>query len=178
MLEVDPELVTLDQERLGLKLSPALEAKVGDGRMTLHELPGASADVVVGDAFSGLTVPWHLLTREWIQDIRRVLRPGGLYVLNLIDFRPNNLLKAELATLLGLFKDVQVVTPSDVDGEPAGGNAVIIASDVERAYPFDPTNDGAYVYERREIEPYAKDGTRLRDDFAPVDQLMSRVPTS
>ena len=134
MLEVDKELVKLDQQRLGLKLSPALQVKVGDARTTLHDLPSGSADVVVGDAFSGLTVPWHLLTREWIQDIRRVLKPGGLYLLNVIDFRPNKLLKAELATLLPLFDDVQVVVAPDADGLPLGGNEVIIASDTEREY--------------------------------------------
>jgi hypothetical protein len=177
VLEVDGDLIRLSQERLGLELSRDLRARVGDARTELHELPSAGADVVVGDAFSGLTVPWHLLTREWIQDIRRVLRPGGLYVLNVIDYRPNDLLKAEVATLLSMFKDVQVVTPSETDGEPAGGNAVIIASDVERAYGIDPYTDGAYTFERQEIEPYAQDGARLRDDFAPVDQLMTRQPT-
>jgi spermidine synthase len=133
ILEVDEGVVKIDRERLGLRLSPALQAKVGDARTTLRELPSHGADVVVGDAFAGLTVPWHLLTREWIQDIRRVLKPGGLYVLNLIDFRPNRLLQAELATLLPLFADVQVATPSAEDGWPTGGNAVIIASDTDRA---------------------------------------------
>jgi spermidine synthase len=178
VLEVDKDLVTLDQRRLGLKLSPALQAKVGDARMTLRNLPSGSADVVVGDAFSGLTVPWHLLTREWIQDIRRVLKPGGLYVLNVIDFRPNKLLKAELATLLPLFHDVQLMAGPDIDDLPAGGNAVIIASDTDRAYPFDPAKDGAYIYDREEVESYAKGATRLRDDFAPVDQLISHAPKS
>ncbi len=178
MLEVDGELVRLDQQRLGLKLSPALQAHVGDARTTLHALPSGSADVVVGDAFSGLTVPWHLLTREWIQDIRRVLKPGGLYVLNLIDFGPNKLLKAELATLLPLFRDVQLLTVPGDDGLPFEGNEVVIASDTTRSYAFDPAKDNAYDYSRREVEPYAKGGTRLRDDFAPVDQLISHPPTT
>jgi spermidine synthase len=175
MLEVDKELVKLDQERLGLKPSPALQVKVGDARTTLHDLPSGSADIVMGDAFSGLTVPWHLLTREWIQDVRRVLKPGGLYILNVIDFRPNKLLKAELATLLPLFRDVQVAVAPDVDGLPLGGNEVIIASDTRREYSFDPAADGASIYWRPEVESYAKGAPRLRDDFAPVDQLISRL---
>jgi MFS family permease len=176
VLEVDKELVQLDQQRLGLKLTPSLQAKVGDARTTLRDLPSASADVVVGDAFSGLTVPWHLLTREWIQDIRRVLKPGGLYVLNLIDFHHEKLLKAELATLLPLFRDVQVATGPDADGQPGGGNAVLIASDTARAYAYDPARDGAYIYNREQVEELAHGATKLRDDFAPVDQLMSRIP--
>jgi spermidine synthase len=176
MLEVDKELVELDQKRLGLQLSPALQAKVGDARSTVRELPSGSADVVIGDAFSGLTVPWHLLTREWTQDVRRVLRPGGLYILNLIDFGHEKLLKAELATLLPLFRDVQLATAVDATGQPVGGNAVIIASDTVRTYPFDPATDQAAIEDRQQVEAYAKGGTHLRDDFAPVDQLMSRPP--
>jgi spermidine synthase len=173
VLEVDKELMKLDQQRLGLKLSPALQVKVGDARTTLHDLPSGSADIVIGDAFSGLTVPWHLLTHEWIQDVRRVLKPGGLYLLNMIDLRPNKLLKAELATLLPLFGDVQLAVEPDADGEPFGGNEVIIASDTAHEYSFDPLTDGASIYWRPEVEAYAQGAPLLRDDFAPVDQLIS-----
>ena len=173
VLEVDEELMKLDRQRLGLEPSPALQVKVGDARTTLHELPSGSADIVIGDAFSGLTVPWHLLTREWVQEVRRVLKPGGLYLLNVIDLRPNKLLKAELATLLPLFGDVQVVVAPDADGLPLGGNELIVASDTRREYSFDPLTDGAAVYWRPEVESYAQGSPRLRDDFAPVDQLIS-----
>jgi spermidine synthase len=173
MLEVDKELVRLDQQRLGLKLSPALQVKVGDARTTLPDLPSRSADIVIGDAFSGLTVPWHLLTREWTQDVRRVLKPRGLYLVNVVDLRPNKLLKAELATLLPLFHDVQVAVTPDADGLPLGGNEVVIASDTARAYELDPSTDGAAIYGRQEVQSYAQGAPRLRDDFAPVDQLIS-----
>jgi spermidine synthase len=175
MLEVDEELVKLDQQRLGLKLSPALQVKIGDARTTLHDLPSGSADIVIGDAFSGLTVPWHLLTHEWTQEVRRVLKPGGLYLLNVIDLRPNKLLKAELATLLPLFDDVQLAVTPDADLQPLGGNEVIIASDAPHEYSFDPLTEGASIYWRSELEAYARGAPRLRDDFAPVDQLISRA---
>ncbi len=176
VLEVDGELVKLDERRLGLKLSPALKVKVGDARMTLHDLPSKSADIIIGDAFSGLTVPWHLLTQEWTKDVRRVLKPGGLYLINVIDLRPNKLLKAELATLLPLFDDVQVVVTPDADGAPLGGNELIIASDTARAYDFDANADGGTIYGHQEVESFARGARRLRDDFAPVDQLMARLP--
>jgi spermidine synthase len=135
--------------------------------------PTRSADVVIGDAFSGLTIPWHLLTREWLTEVKRVLRPGGMYTLNIIDFKKQDLLKAELATLLGQFKDVQVVTVGGEDGWPGGGNSVVLASDTQRAYDFSNPRWGVYIYNRDQVEEYAKGGTLLRDDFAPVDQLLT-----
>ena len=77
VLEVDPQLVDLARERLG-PARPARRCAVrtGDARVTLRDEPDDSADVVVGDAFGGRTIPWHLATAEFVADVRRVLRPG------------------------------------------------------------------------------------------------------
>src|SRR5207244_10144819 len=77
VLEVDGQLVDFDRQRLGLRTSPALRATVGDARVTMRRERAHSADLVVGDAFSGLTIPWQLLTVDWLGDFRRVLRPEG-----------------------------------------------------------------------------------------------------
>jgi spermidine synthase len=173
VLEVDGRLVQLGRERLGFRTSPHLRVTVGDARMTMRKRPNASADVVVGDAFGTWAVPWHLTTREWTQEVKRVLRPGGLYALNMIDLRPLDLLHAELATLLPLFRDVQLVTLPGEDGLPAGGNAVLLASD--RRLPDDVASeaDGAVGYDREAVVAIAAHGRRLRDDYAPVDQLLT-----
>ena len=99
VLEVDPQLVDLARERLGLRTGPALAVRTGDARVTLRDEPDDSADVVVGDAFGGRTIPWHLATAEFVADVRRVLRPDGLYLLNVIDRGDLALVRAEAATL-------------------------------------------------------------------------------
>ena len=79
-------------------------SQVGDARVTLRDEPGGSADLVVGDAFGGRSVPWHLATREFAADVRRVLRPDGIYLLNVIDFGDLDLVRAEAATLLDVVR--------------------------------------------------------------------------
>jgi hypothetical protein len=162
VLEVDGDLVTLVREELGLRTGPALEVRVGDARVTLREEPTDSADLVVGDAFGGLAVPWHLTTTEFVQDIRRVLRPHGLYALNVIDYPPLGLVRAEAATLLETFENVALVAHA------GGGNHVFLASDAELP-PFSDTTGGV------ELNPTAlADGAEpLRDDDAPADQLLT-----
>ena len=93
-------------------------------------LPDASADLVVGDAFGSLSVPWHLATREFLTDVRRVLRPGGVLVLNVIDYAPREFLAAETATVAAVFADGDVVVLGRPDqlGAAAGGNFVVAAS--------------------------------------------------
>ncbi len=78
-------MVEVDRERLGLRTGPLLDVRVEDGRLGLRRLPDDSRDLVVGDAFGGVSVPWHLTTREAMNDVRRVLTPDGVYVANLID---------------------------------------------------------------------------------------------
>jgi MFS family permease len=174
VLEVDRKLVEFDRQRLGLRTSPNLRATVGDARVTLREEPSRSADVVVGDAFSGLTVPWQLMTTEWLHDVKRVLRPGGLYALNMIDLRPLGLLRAEAATLLASFANVRLITPPGTDGRPRGDNEVLLASDGPLPAERRPAAFGAATYDRAAVARLAAGARPLRDDYAPVDQLQTR----
>ncbi len=172
VLEVDGELVELARDRLGLETGPDLRVTVGDARVTLRGLDGDSADLLVGDAFSSRAVPWHLATAEWVEEVRRVLRPGGLYALNVIDQEPLKLLRAEAATLLEAFADVRLVALAGPDG-PAGGNLVLLAS--ERPIPSDvgSTARGAKTLDRAAVERLAAGADPLTDDDAPADQLLS-----
>ncbi|WP_367142286.1 fused MFS/spermidine synthase, partial [Moorena sp. SIO1F2] len=43
----------------------------GDARIGLVGQPDDSFDVVIGDAYSGLSVPWHLTTAEFVAEIER-----------------------------------------------------------------------------------------------------------
>lgn len=172
VLEVDGPLVDLARDRLGLQTGPDLRVRVGDARVTLRDEPTDSADVLVGDAFGARTLPWHLATAEFAREIRRVLRPGGLYALNLIDQGGLALLRAEAATLLDVFADVRLVARDD-DGGPAGGNVVFLASDRRLAPEIGSTSRAARTSDRAAVRSVAGDADVLRDDDAPADQLIS-----
>ncbi len=174
VLEVDGQLTDFDRKRLGLRTSPALRAITGDARLTLRNVPSHTADMIVGDAFSSRTVPWQLMTREWLNDVRRVLRPGGIYALNLIDYPPLSMLRAEAATLLAGFKNLRMITTAGNDGRPRGGNAVLFASNGTLPVPRGPNAFGASTYDRAAIAKLARHAKQLRDDYAPVDQLVTR----
>src|SRR5690606_20585733 len=99
-----------------------------------RRLDTGSRDVVVGDAFGGVSVPWHLTTVEAMTDIRRVLNEDGLYVANLIDHGDLAFARAEAATLRRTFEHVLLLgEPTDIGLDPTaapeGGNLVLVASD-------------------------------------------------
>jgi spermidine synthase len=135
VFEYDGELVRIAREHLGLVSSPGIRVRVGDARARLAERPDASADVVIGDAFSGVVVPAHLATREFAAEVRRVLRPDGVYLLNVIDCPPLRVSRAEAATLLGEFAEVALAADRDLLRERDAGNVVFLASGVELPLP-------------------------------------------
>lgn len=172
VLEVDGELVDFDEEHLALRSSPALRISVGDARINMLDLKSDSADVIVGDAFGNRAVPWHLATTEWTDEVKRVLEPGGLYTLNVIDRLPLDLLRAETATVLNAFDNVRIVTFGAAE-HPIGGNAVLLASD--RAIPSaaGSTSENVTTIGPQEVEAFAAGAEALRDDYAPADQLLT-----
>jgi spermidine synthase len=134
--------------------------------------------VVVGDAFGARSVPWHLATTEFVDDVHRVLRPDGLYVLNIIDRDPLRLLAAEVATVAARFPHVVLMIRPEQLGPGNGGNAVLVASD--RALDLDALaaraavrGEPGSVLDGPTTRRLSAGATELTDDRAPVEQLLS-----
>ena len=183
--EIDGELVDLDERELGLRAGPTLRASVGDARMLVGKRPAASADLVVGDAFGHLVVPWHLATREMAADIGRVTRPAGIYVQNVIDYPPLRFIRAELATVAAEFPHVALVAPPERAGRRDGLELLIVASDVAAAAGsgsgpawHQTTAAGrSPSWTAPSSTDFVGDARVLTDDYAPVDQLLATALT-
>ncbi|SDC72189.1 Methyltransferase domain-containing protein [Sanguibacter gelidistatuariae] len=98
-IDIDARLIELARTWFDLPRSPRLRLRAGDARAQLATLPAASADVVIRDVFAGDTTPAHLLTVEFVGDVLRVLRPGGIYLINCADRPPLDGARSEVATL-------------------------------------------------------------------------------
>lgn len=76
-IATDPELFTYFEDADG-----SVDLQVGDGRIVSRSLEEQSQDLVVLDAFSSISVPTHLLTREAFDDYERVLADDGVMAVN------------------------------------------------------------------------------------------------
>lgn len=147
--------------------------------MLLPDTEGDSLGLVIGDAFGGRSVPWHLTTREFLVDIDRVLTTGGVYIMNLIDYPPLEFAKAEVATFLDVFEHVAVIAPPSYLRGERGGNYVLVGSQQPRAWSeiqawISSRGSDEVVWAGTEAVAFAAMARVLTDDFAPVDQLISR----
>lgn len=83
---------------------------------------------MVGDAFTGTDVPAHLTTQEFAREVRRVLRPRGAYVHNVVDVPPLAFARAEAATLRTVFAHVAALGDRSVTRGRHAGNLVLLGS--------------------------------------------------
>jgi len=128
-VELDAQLPELVRTWFALPRSPALRIRTGDARDQLAALPDASADVVVRDVFAGDSTPAHVTTVEMVRDVARVLRPGGVYLVNCADRAGLAHARREVATLADVFADVAAVAEPALLRGRGYGNVVLAASD-------------------------------------------------
>jgi spermidine synthase len=170
VIEIDPAVVDTARKDFGLRTGPRLRAVVGDARLVARKERPASYDLVIGDAFSGRSVPWHLTTREFLEEVEGLLRPHGAYAMNLID-GGLRFARAEAATMGLVFPDVAVLQV------PGTHNVVLVGSNTR----IDSAALATHTKRRGiatvpltglALQRFIGDAQSLRDDFAPVDQLL------
>jgi spermidine synthase len=178
VLEVDPGVLAMDRDQLQLETSDRLQVRVTDGRVGLADEAAGERDLVVGDAFGGLSVPWQLTTREAVELVDRALADDGVYAINLIDHPPLAFVRAELATLRAVFPHVALLARIPVLTGDDGGNVVAVAS--RSPIPAEALagrlTDRELVWQVAqgpELDRFVGDAPVLTDDFAPVDQLLT-----
>ncbi len=126
VVEADPAVAELVRTRLG---TDGFRLRMGDAREALARLQPGAIDVVVGDVFSGARVPAHLTTLEHVQEVRRVLRPDGLYAINIGDGTGLAFARGQAATLRAAFQHVLLAADPGVLRGRRFGNLVLAASD-------------------------------------------------
>jgi spermidine synthase len=171
VVEINPAVVPVAARFFDLE-PDKLQIRIDDGRHFLNRCR-KQYDVVVLDAFLGDSSPAHLMTREAFAAIRRVLRPGGVLIINAFcrtdagrDFFGASLDQ----TLKAVFASVYM--------HGNGDQSYFVATD--RAGPeflHPPEPDRAHPAVRADValtfanilQPLPADGRVLTDDFNPVE---------
>lgn len=106
--EIDKDVTHIASKRLFVDIE-GMRVMHMDARMALMTLPEKQFDVVVGDVFNDVIVPYHLLTREYVALIKSRLTDKGIYVLNVVDVPTDPLLlKSMYKTLKAEFLHVDL----------------------------------------------------------------------
>jgi spermidine synthase len=179
-IEIDPKIVEVGRDYFGMN-QPNLNVIVGDGRAAIANSPH-KYDVIALDAFRVPYIPWHLTTREFMQELRHHLTPDGVIAINVGRTRTDYQMVDALAkTAAEVFPSVYVI---DVAGS---FNSIVYATNQPtslenlranlNAIPAQPVRDIAAkaLAHVRLLNP---DALTFTDDRAPVERLTNEIMLS
>ncbi|MFD3622068.1 spermidine synthase [Streptomyces sp. NPDC058676] len=129
VVERDAALVQLVRRELPLDAGARIRVRSLDAREGLAKVPDGWADLVIADVFSGARTPAHLTSTEFLDEVRRALKPGGCYAANLADGPPLTHLRGQIATAAARFPELALVADPTVLRGKRFGNAVLVAGD-------------------------------------------------
>ena len=121
LVEVDQAVVNVATEYFGFRKTDQIDVHVTDGRVFTRRalLKKEQYDLIILDAFTGEYIPEHLMTVEFLEDIKSLLTPGGVVIAN--TFWGSSLYHHESVTYSTVFGPIFSLKM------PGTGNRVIVA---------------------------------------------------
>lgn len=180
IVEIDAAVVRVAEEYFGFTPTERMEVHVRDARVFVKRAldRGEQYDYVMLDAFTGDYIPEHLLTREFLEEVRGLLTPGGVLVAN--TFSSSRLYHHESATYDAVYRHVAELKL------PITLNRILIGYEgdwpddgtlLERAAALQPRVNRFGIEARplaRNLDPdfsYERDARLLTDQYAPANLL-------
>lgn len=128
VFELDGPLVDLVREYLDLDAVRGLRMQVRDGRAGIIEMAESSTDLVVIDVFRAGDAVTEFTTVEFLREIARVLRPGGVYATNVWGAGDLGFALRVAASADAVFPHVLTFAEAGVLMKLRPGNIVVVAS--------------------------------------------------
>lgn len=185
VVEIDPGVTEMAHRALGLPRDTKIVTHNIDGRrFVVDQAPKKHYQLIVQDAVNDFSVPYHILTKEYNDAVKRLLTPDGVYLLTVIDqFEEGLLVRSAIRTMRETFPHVELLATRPLWDDNIQGVFVIYGSD----RPFDASAlDAAAAHHKGEkLETMAMPAKNLEDylnrrqvpvltdAFAPVDVLIT-----
>jgi spermidine synthase len=129
VVERSGAVIRLAEKHLRLRRGERLRVLQADGGATVEGSDDDAWDLVLGDAFVGTETPAPMATAAFAAEVHRVLRPGGRYLLNVVDQPPWPFAARQAAHLRASFAHVLAFGGREVVRGRHAGNVLFLASD-------------------------------------------------
>ena len=189
VVEIDPEVSRAATTFLGIPANTRIRTFNQDARWFIMNCKeDGRYDFIFGDAFNDLSIPYHLTTKEFAAQLKRLLKPDGLYLANVIDsFKKGLFLPAYIRTLEEVFgkEQVHLVTANTDIHDMGISTYVVVASAkeleqeefIESMRRSGDKNVIGMFFPQSLLQPYLKEQhpVILTDDYVPVDNLIAPI---
>ncbi|EKD24275.1 MAG: Spermine synthase [uncultured bacterium] len=179
-VEIDPKVQQVAEDYFKLREYP-MQTEVADGRVFLQRTD-KKYDLIFSDAYNSfVSVPWHMTTREFNEEVKNHLNENGLYAVNFISARAGE--NAGLFESIGkTFRETfsQYVMFAYGESEYAPQNIVLVGVNTNNAINIQEIREKIARGENGEFlsklliddSIVASKGVLLKDNHAPVERLM------
>ncbi|MCL4456691.1 MAG: fused MFS/spermidine synthase [Nitrospirae bacterium] len=180
VVEIDPEVLTVAQKYFQFKENDKMKVHINDGRMFIKRTK-KKYDLIFLDAYRHGTIPFHLTTREFLAETKRILKPGGVVTSNILSESANQFHDSMIVTYQDAFEHLYIFSGKQSE------NHVFVATDQKKVKRQKEALEKSrrITTEKRldvNLPTIAEDYTygsilrdikadMLTDDFAPVDIL-------
>lgn len=169
VVELDPKLMEVAVERFGFEESERIRVYHNDGRVYLRGVSENTYDLIFIDAFSsGFIPPSHMTTQEFFKEVDRVLKPGGVVIMNTIaslDGVGSEFLWSEYKTIKSVFRQVEYYLASN---EPLN-NIMLVGT---QGSLQNPELEGVTTsFKRGEASEWRNRGVVLTDSYSPIEHF-------
>jgi len=164
--EIDPMIVEVAKTYFGFAEDPRTRVYVKDGRVFLTKSE-KQYDLIVLDAYNTNSIPFHLTTKEFLQEVRRHLKPDGAVVSNIWSPTLNQYFEAEIKTMQAAFPELYLFPGLD------SGNYIFVATNRPGQIPKYKIVDKAAQITREK-----KLGFDLGDLLKATYQYATKRPTT
>jgi spermidine synthase len=179
-VDIDRAVPEIAQRFFFFQPGPRMQVAIEDGRQYLHA-SNDKWDLIYADAYIGQSVPFHLTTVQFLDEVKRHLNPGGAFALNLAGGLGDPFSKSMYRTVRERFDSAYFFRI------PRALNALVVASEnadtlssadllqrgreLDRTLHFDPPLATLATW-RTEVALDTAKIPVLTDEFAPTDRLI------
>jgi spermidine synthase len=185
VVEIDPEVSRVSQAYLGVPKTTKIKTFNEDGRWFVMNRQGEEIyDFIFEDAFNDLSIPYHLTTKEFALQMKRILKKDGLLVTNVIDrFEKGSFIPSYIRTLEEVFGkgNVHLITLGPFKDYLGVINRIVVASqhalnmeDLIRSLTSGGATDRiSFAMPQEQLQKHLDQFSPviLTDDYVPVDNM-------
>jgi spermidine synthase len=157
-----------------------MQVHIADARQYVRATEGEGVfDIIYLDVFDSYSVPSHLTTKEFAEELKELMDEDGMLLVNLIDiFSIGKFLAAYEKTVSEVFSEVEVFGSVDFDRD-SRSTFVLLAGEELDAFDLLRNRDGERFTRIRGYElDRLKEKNRsplLTDNYVPVENLIAPV---
>lgn len=187
VVEIDPEVTNIVYKHLGLPANTRIKSYNTDGRWFVMNCK-EKYDLIFTDAYNDLSIPYHLTTREFADQLKSILNPDGIIMSNIIDnFQVGAFLPSYIRTLREVFgqKNVYLLSVSPNFENTRISTFIVIAGNGSLDIKDFDTHVKSHLrgHATSVVVPDSlmdefmtkRSSITIRDDYAPVDNLIAPI---